>query len=322
MRRHMTRRQVLISGAKIATIVLPASLFVGCGKDDVISGPSVPPVDIEQPVTGLETRLHSELIASSKSARVGGRWTEIELNELIDSMGEDSLKRMCKTINVPPSAIADYSSNALMKKGIKESILKASRVFPGGNADEILYHQDILIPTAHNLGLDKTSLDSHDSFNLERAIYNKIFEQSWTSLNENDRINFLKASGWEIKQDKIISLAALSGAGIISGLSATVSFVGFPFYIGMSNGMSALAGSMGFTFPFTAYMGASSAIALVTSPIGLIAAAILAGAGIYAWVALDNDTDKEIMLKTVLHLHHYKVSAMQEANIALPLDNL
>jgi len=237
-------------------------------------------------------------------------------------MGEDSLKRMCKTCNVSPIAVEEYSSNALMKKEIKNTILNASRMLPGGDPDNILYHEKILLPTAYNLGLDKASIGDYDTLDLERAIYNKLFEQSWTSLNENDRIHFFKESGWEIEQDKIISLAALSGAGIISGLSATVQLLGFPFYIGMSNGMSALASSMGFTFPFTAYTGASSAIALVTSPIGLIAAAILAAAGMYTWISLDNDTDKEVMLRAVLYIHHYKISAMQEANIVLPLKNL
>lgn len=319
----MTRRQVLISGIKIATAIAPTSLLFGCGKENT-SQPSPLAVEPVQSVVGLDTRLHRELIDSSKSASMGGQWTELEFNELIDAMGEDSLKRICKTLNISPVSIEQYSSNALMKKEIKKTILWASRTLPlpGGDPDEIRYHEKVLRPTAQHMELDEINIATYDTLSLERAIYNKAFEQSWTSLNENERINFLKQSGWQIEEEKIISLAALTGTGVIAGISTTVKIIGFPFYIGMSNGMFALASSLGFTLPFSAYMGASTAIALATGPIGWITAAVLAGTGIYAWMTGNDSSEKEMLLKAVLQIHHYKISAMQEAGIEIPLNGI
>ena len=129
------------------------------------------------------------------------------------------------------------------------------------------------------MDIDKSKIDSYDTFQLERIIYDRVIEQSWTSLNENERIEFLEQSGWDLERDKIISLAALSGASFLAGLSAVVDMLGFSFYIGMSNCIFAIASSWGIVLPFAAYTGASVAIKLATGPIGWVAAAVLAGVG-------------------------------------------
>lgn len=319
----LTRRQVLIAGLKIATLV-PTSLLFGCGTGSPPVQPTASTVSLSPTEDPLATRLHQELIISSKPASVPGQWTELAFNNLIDSMGEDSLKRTCKTLDIAAASVGNYSSNPLMKKEIKNTILVSSRGFniTRTDPDKILYHEDVLRPTARMMGLDPTKIETYDTLSLERAIYNRVFEQSWTSLNENERIAFLQQSTWNIPQDKLISLAALTGAGILAGLAPLVSLTGFSFYTCMSSGLYALASSMGIVVPFSGYIAASVAIKLATGPIGWVAAAILAGAGVYTWIKANQASNEATMLKTVLHMHHYKVSAMQEANIALTINGV
>lgn len=297
----MSRRQVLIAGIKIASATAATPFLFGCGGASS-SETSSPSVDLSQPVTGLETRLSQELIASSKFATAGGQWTELQFNDLIDSMGEDSLKRTCKTLSIPPSAVKNYVSNPIMKKEIKTAIANASGGIFSKDPDNIKYHENVLLPTAQSMNIDKSMIETYDTLSLERAIYNKVLEHNWMSLNENERIDFLKQSSWNIEQDKIISLSALAGAGFLVGLSTVVNLSGFSFYIGMSNGLFALASGMGIVLPFTVYTGASSAVALATGPVGWVAAAVLAVAGVYAWMKSNDNSKEADMLRTVLSL--------------------
>lgn len=266
----------------------------------------------------LGIRYRDELLKASKAASAGGRWTEREFNDLIDVMEGDSLKRTSKTLNILPTEIDNYSSTAIMKKVIKTKIADISGgFFWKEDADNIKYHDSVLIPTAKNMAIDGTMIDTYDTLQLERAIYNKVLEQNWTSMQENERINFLEQSEWAIDPNKIVSLAALSGAAFLAGLSTVVKLSGFSFYMGMSNGLYALASALGLKLPFSVYMGASVAIKLATSPIGWIAAALLAATGIYAWIKKDETSKQADMLRMVLHLHHYKISAMEEAGLPI-----
>lgn len=319
MNDSLTRRQVLITSVKFATLV-PTALLFGCSKGT--SGePTAPTVGVSPTEDPLTTRLHQELLTSSKPANVPGQWTELEFNNLIDSMGEDSLKRICKTLGIAPASVGNYASNPLMKKGIKSTTLMASRGLNilKTDPDKVSYHEQVLRPTARMMDVDTTKIETYDTLSLERAVYNRVFEQSWTSLNENERVSFLQQSTWDIPQEKIVSLATLTGAGILAGLSPIVSLTGFSFYTCMSSGLYALASSMGIVVPFSGYIATSVAIKLATGPIGWVAAAILAGAGIYAWLKSNQASNEATMLKTVLHMHHYKISALQEANITFSI---
>ena len=122
----MTRRQVLITGIKAATLV-PTSLLFGCGSGKGgtvqpssptvgLNGSTVQPISptsgLDQTISGLDTRLHQELINSGKLASVGGQWSELAFNDLIDSMGEDSLKRTCKTLDISSSSLTLRTSES------------------------------------------------------------------------------------------------------------------------------------------------------------------------------------------------------------------
>lgn len=322
MGKPMTRRQVLVSGVKMAAVLAPTPFLFGCGgKGEVqVTAPTAPTlINQDLPVAGLDTRLHQELITSSKAASSSGIWTELQFNDFIDSMGEDSLKRTSKTLAISPASVANYVSNPIMKREIKKAIVNASSGIFGRDADKILYHEKVVVPTAHNVDVASDAIETYDTLSLERAVYNKVLERNWTNLNENERINFLEQASWNIDKKQALSLAALTGSGFLMALSTTVNLAGFSFYTGMSSGLYAIASSMGIVLPFSLYTGASSAIALATGPVGWVAAAVLAAAGIYAWLVKDKETKEAIMLKTVLHMHHYKISAMQEANLTFSL---
>lgn len=337
MSNPITRRQVLIAGVKMASMLAPTSLLFGCGQRSadlattstaLISptnaasptafiAPTVTPIPTPT-VSVVETRLQKELMNSSKAASAGGQWAASEFNDLIDSMGEDSLKRMSKTLEIPPDKVELYTSTTLMKKEIKARVLDASRFLPGGNADEILYHQKVLLPTVKNLEVDLPDLETYDTLSLERIVYNRVFEQSWMTLNENERISFLEKSDWGFDQAQTIDLAAIS-AGILGSLTTAVKLSGFSFYLGMSKGLYALGQAMNLTIPFAGYMGLSTAVSVATGPIGWIATAILAGTAIFDWLQQEKISAEKDLLRTVLHLHQFKVSAMQEAGLPFSL---
>jgi len=329
----ITRRQVLIAGVKMASTLAPTSLLFGCGQRNAEQAttptslispttaasptafiiPTVAPTSTPT-VSVVETRLQKELIVSSKAASTGGQWTAFEFNDLIDSMGEDSLKRMSKTLEIPPDKVELYTSTTLMKKEIKARVLDASKFFPGGNADEISYHEKVLLPTVKKLEIELPGIETYDTLSLERVVCDRVFEQSWITLNENERISFLEKSEWGIDQAQIIDLAAIN-AGILASLTTVVKLSGFSFYLGMSKGLYALGQAMNLTLPFAGYVGLSTAVSVATGPIGWIATAILAGTAIFKWLQQEKASDEKDLLITVLHLHHFKVSVMQEASI-------
>ncbi|MFV9505926.1 MAG: hypothetical protein AB4911_15345 [Oscillochloridaceae bacterium umkhey_bin13] len=158
MSKTMTRRQVLISGMRLASLVAPTTLLIGCGRTTQATPPPSASLDPTIAPTAvvdvMETRLRKELIDASRAASAGGQWTALELNNLIDAMGEDSLKRACKTLAIPPNAVEAYASTTAMKREIRTVMLDASRFLPGGDREKILYHKDVLQPTARNLDLD------------------------------------------------------------------------------------------------------------------------------------------------------------------------
>jgi hypothetical protein len=327
----ITRRQMLISSLKFASLVAPTTLLAGCGQGDTQQAagsgatPAAPGLAVEPTpvVSELETRLRKELLDASRAASAGGQWGALEFNNLIDAMGEDSLKRACKTLAIKPADVEEYASTTAMKREVRKTILGASKFWPGGDPENILYHEKVLLPTAHNLELDPALIANYDTLSLERAVYNRVFTQSWTYLNENERVQFLDQSGWELTPNDAIGLAALSGSGIIAGLSAAVKLSGFAFYTGMSSGLHALATGMGgIVLPFAAYTGLSTAVAVATGPVGWIMATLLAGSAMYKWLVRDKQTSEATMLHTVLHLHNYKVSAMQQAELPFSIQGL
>lgn len=322
MAKPMTRRQVLIAGARFATLLVPTSFMVGCGSGGgeqaaAPGGAAVAPTAV---VDEVETRLRQELIQSSRMASAGGQWGALEFNNLIDSLGEDSLKRTCRTLEIPQGNSAIYESTTAMKSEVRRVVLGASRFLPGGDPENISYHEEVVLPTASKLEL--ASFAEYDTLSVERAIYNHVFSQHWTTLTENERLGFLDQSGWGLSRSDAVSLAALTGSGILAGLGTAVNLAGFSFYTGMSSGLHALAVMTGLPVPFAVYTGLSTAVGVATSAVGWIIAALLAGAGIYAWLKRNQQSSEATLLRTVLHVHNFRVSAMEQAGISFAIQGV
>jgi hypothetical protein len=105
--------------------------------------------------------------------------------------------------------VEQYASTTSMKRESKRTILDASRFLPGGDPDQIQYHENVLIPTARNVELEEAVIMDYDTLSLERAVFNKVFAHNWTSLNENERLHFLEESGWELDQNTSIKFARI-----------------------------------------------------------------------------------------------------------------
>lgn len=130
------------------------------------------------------------------------------------------------------------------------------------------YHNDIVKWIAE----DKEVKDFKylPTFELERKIALKYFEEIWEKLTPSQREELLsrieKETGTAIENKAAIALQ--SGALAIGALSVTVAFTGFAFYTTMSTVMCTVAAWFGATLPFAAYTGMATTVAVVSGPIG------------------------------------------------------
>jgi hypothetical protein len=300
----MTRRSLIQNGIFVIGSAVVGSSLLSCSERGAAATPGAK----------LKTRYRTELAASASCAAISRNWGGSEINALLDSMGDDSLKRTCKTLGVRPDRVRDYTDLGVMRSAIRDDM--AAMASKRNSSASVDYHRHILVPAAHKCGVDADTIANGGSYRLEQAVYRRTLEAQWNSLTEDQRVEFLRGTGWHMSERKIYGLAGIAGAGILAALTGVVSFTGFAFYMGMSSGLAALAGSLGLTLPFAAYMAASSAVALATGPIGWIVVGLLFLLGI--WSMRDRGDHESERVKYVLHVHNYRVAAMTEGGLALP----
>lgn len=296
----LTRRELLWrSSAGFGGVALGALGLTACGSRARAEASSADIASIHQ----------ASLAAMAKTARPTSIWTGAQVNDFVDAMSFDDLKRASKTIEVPVQ-VSDYGDPQALKAALKVHLASATGRFRK-NPDEIDYHHDILIPAAASIGVSEADQRSLNTFALEHAVYRRTIQDHWSTLTTEDRTRMLRTSEWSLSGDQVTQFALLGGAAFLTGLSAVVAVSGFTFYAGVATGMYALASMAQVTLPFMAYTFASQAIAIATGPVGWTIAALLAGAAAYAWLTRDPSVEKT-RLATALHFHHLKVAALQE----------
>jgi hypothetical protein len=176
------------------------------------------------------------------------------------------------------------------------------------NRDAIDYHA-IVQWVARKKGVGKTLIDSATTFDLEQAIAKQCLAALWDRLDPEQRkallVTIEKKTGTTIA-DKA-AIAAMGGGAAVAALGATVAMAGFAFYTTMTVMISTAAGMLGIALPMSAYVGASSAVALLAGPIGWLLATIGILGGL-AYIALPN-ADKTAAF--VMTMNVIKASRMQ-----------
>ena len=179
-------------------------------------------------------------------------------------------------------------------------------------ADEIDYHNDIVKWVAEDKGIEKEIRNTLSTYQLERKIAEKYFEDLWDKLTPEQRNELL--SNIEKDTNSVFTnkaaITGMSGAAAIGALSATVAFTGFAFYTTMSTVICTVAGFVGVTLPFAAYTAASSTVAALTGPVGwVIGGVLLASGATVAWAWPDGDT----VASFVMTLNAIKASKLKDA---------
>jgi uncharacterized protein YaaW (UPF0174 family) len=182
--------------------------------------------------------------------------------------------------------------------------------YPFRKAAAMDYHR-VVSWVAKKAGVEKEYLTRDSTFELERQVQEKLFQRLWDKLTVKQRMELLdKIDPKGALKDKA-AIAAMSGAGAIAALSATVYFTGFAFYVTMSITISTVAGFFGLTLPFAAYTGASSLVAFLSGPIGWAIMGLAALAG----VSLAGRANVKKTTAFICQIHSLKIAAALAAGI-------
>ena len=176
----------------------------------------------------------------------------------------------------------DYSQKKIKKELLWRRYNKLNYIWYSTN--NIDYHRDIVRWIANKKDVKKNLIMNDSTFDLERAVIKKYFEQIWDKLSPEQRQKLLEKIEAETGKslgDKT-AIAALSGSAALAILSTTAAFAGFAFYTTVSVIICTVAGWLGVTLPFSVYIATSTTLSVLTGPIGWAIAGIAAvGGGIY-----------------------------------------
>lgn len=170
------------------------------------------------------------------------------------------------------------------------------------------YHETVQW-AAKKLGIDNALCQQATTFQLEHLICEKLFEQMWDKLSENERTEVLKEAGLDH------NLAKQSGAAVCTAISATLATggvaaaaMGFSFYILMAKTVVVVAAMVG--IPASATI---SAISVLCGPVGWVIAAVSAiTAGVLVGQA--NITKCVAM---IVQVHMFKINALGKSRCSL-----
>lgn len=132
------------------------------------------------------------------------------------------------------------------------------------------YHEEALRWVCGKYGMPTAQVEALPTFSLERKFLERYFEIIWDGLTNEQRSELLdkieKNTGKPIANKAGIVAATGGDAG--AALGATVAFSGFAFYTTMTTAIAASS---------LALAGTTSAVAILSGPVGLTIAAAVCG---------------------------------------------
>lgn len=302
----LSRRKFLIgTGCAIGVGGVSASVYHFARKHPIIAGqtePFVPPDRI-----AVDKR-PKELAYLARVADPGAKWGPEQLFNFLNAASEAHLGAVGKALE-----IADFDQLSKPKKLVsihKEMLWRSSHVvtYPFKSLENINYHDDIVVWCSEEVGIPKDEARFTSTFDLERQILRKSFENSWDQLNQSQRRALLQKI--DSNMPDVETIVAMSGATALGSLALAVYVSGFAFYTTMSVVISTIAAWFGVTVSFTAYMAASSTVAALAGPIGWTIGAVLLAGAITKWAG---QADVRKATDMVLQLHCLKAGALYGA---------
>lgn len=157
--------------------------------------------------------------------------------------------------------------------------------------DNINYHEDIVQWVAEKKGVPESKIKAFSTYYLEHEICMMYFAEIWEKLSpgqKNELLSKIEAETNSVINNKT-AIVAMSTAGAIGALGATVAFTGFAFYTTMSVVIGTVAAWFGATLPFAAYMAASSTVSVLGGPVGWVIGGVMfvGGAFVLGWREVD-----------------------------------
>jgi len=207
-------------------------------------------------------------------------------------------------------SLADYIDPLALKKQL--IWVSSSTITYPFRSNQVDYHS-LVQWVARKKGVPDEQVQALPTFELERKIVDKYFEDLWNRLTPDQRRELLdrleKELGKTIPNKGAIAL--MGGGAALAALAGVVNLTGFAFYIMMSVIICKIGAILGITFPFVVYTTASSVVAVLAGPIGWILAgtAFLGG---FIWAQLPS-VDKTASF--IMALHFLKAQAFHEAGL-------
>lgn len=202
------------------------------------------------------------------------QWQSSDLEVFLSSLGRKESALINESLGID-------DTNLDLTKIKREVVSRSSHFFTGPfkNKETFDYH-NIVHWVAKEYDVKTKVLDSASTYKLERIIFEEHFIRLWESLNEEQRMEYLKEAYSTDSLEDLAGIASLSGSAALVALATSVSLTGFAFYTGMSTFICSAASLLGATLPFSAYVTASSTVAFLAGPAGWILGGLIAIGGL------------------------------------------
>ena len=186
----------------------------------------------------------------------------------------DSRKNSVKSIYREMNRLYQSSMITSSKKLLSDSILKTSSLKLLGQ--EYLDYESLVIGASKNLKVFDKEYEIDD---LERYITQAVIVQSLQKMNPTERNNFFTHP---IDFSEIVDRAEIKNANLKGPITTLTAIQlgglgGFSTYLSATTALAFVTSSVGLTLPFSAYIGLTSAISVITGPVGLFGVALWAG---------------------------------------------
>lgn len=239
------------------------------------------------------------------------RWNAQHLTNFLMALPDDALKDLLRAQDQGEGSTSHEQDVRRMHKHLlwlSTNVLE----YPVRDASRLDYHKVVHWAAGRTTvaGASSSTLSEElPTFVLERELYKRLFANVWDKLSPAQRQELLDQIDPHRKLQDRAAIVAMGGAAALAALSTAAAFAGFALYTTMSVAIAMAAGALGVTVPFAAYMGASTAVALLSGPVGW---AVLAALGL-GGVALAGRANVGKTAVLVAQIHTLKVEALVAA---------
>ena len=238
-----------------------------------------------------------------------GKMDSKQFDNFLIHLSDERMTILRKTIGIIKQDDDDHKNDRLQKQQeIKDWLNWQSKHWATWLVtDKKVNYDEIVRWTAKKLKVENS--ETLSTFKVERKILNAMFEKIWDKMTPEQRKRALKNMSGSSEIKNIAGISVLSGSAALAALSGTVAFSGFAFYTGLSTFLYSAAAVFGVTLPFSAYMGASTAVAALSGPVGWC----VIGLGATLGAAFIGQADYQKTAQLIIAVHMIKVDAIQKS---------